>query len=312
MISYSAPAKVILSGEHSVVYGKPALVCAINKRLTVFLSPADGYSCKEKIPLATVLTTIKNYLFKKNIKTPEKRFNLKVSSEIPVGRGLGSSAAISVALASAYLDFYFKKKFDKKFVNDLAYQIEKHFHKNPSGVDNTASCFGGLIYYRKEFEFLKNITILNYKIPKKIEDNLFLIDTGKPIESTSQMVEYVKKMYNKKPDLVEQILNDIEKITKKMVLAIVNEDIGLFQQCILDNEILLELLGVVSAKTKNILRKLSSLGVGKITGAGGKKEGSGYVIFYAKEKLKLIKFLKQKKINYLKFIPDYIGLKSHD
>lgn len=310
MITYSSPAKVILSGEHAVVYGKPALVCAIDQRLefTVFdRSSQNGNSEKGEIVLM-ITDKVKQYLKDKKVKFTDKSFDFEINSAIPIGRGLGSSAALSVAAVSAFLKFYTGDDFEKEVINNLAFQIEKHFHKNPSGVDNTASCFGGLIFYRREFEFLKNISVLPFRIPKKIEENLFLIDSGASIETTAEMVEMVGRMYNKKPSYTEQILNDIEKTTKRMVVAIIKEDVGFFQQTLLDNEILLEMLGVVSSKTKKLLKNLSQFGVGKITGAGGKKAGSGFILFFADKKRELESYLNRQKINFYKFKADFKGV----
>lgn len=311
MISYSAPAKVILSGEHAVVYGKPALVCAINQRLrfTVFERSSQNGNSKKNKTILIIADKIKNYLKEKKIKFIKKIFDYKIDSQIPIGQGLGSSAALSVAAVAAFLKFYSGKDFDKELINVLAYQIEKEcFHKNPSGVDNTASCFGGLIYYRKEFEFLKNISLLSFKIPKKIEENLFLIDGGKPAETTAEMVETVGKIYNKKPSYVEDLLTEIEKNTKKMVLSIIKEDVSFFQKTIIDNEVYLEKLGVVSKTTKNFLSKLKKFGAGKITGAGGIRCGSGFILFFANDALKLRNYLDEKRISYFKFKEDHNGL----
>ena len=172
----------------------------------------DGNNSKD---IVFISQKVKELLKAQKIKFIDKPFDYKIESDIPVGRGLGSSAALCVAATSAFLEFYTGKKFEKEIINNIAYQAEKYFHKNASGVDVTASCFGGLIFYRKEFEFLKNISALNFKIPKKIENNLLLIDSGKPIESTGHMVEMVGKSYNQKPQFVEEVLNDIEKTTKR-------------------------------------------------------------------------------------------------
>jgi mevalonate kinase len=312
-ITYCAPAKVILSGEHAVVYGKPALVSTADLRLrftvTTLMRPHE--SCTN-LTILFISNKVKEYLEKNRIKYKNKHFNVQIESDIPIGRGLGSSAALSVAAVSSFLRFYTEKEFEKTVINNLAYQVEKHFHKNPSGVDNSASCFGGLIYYRREFEFLKNMAVLNFKIPQKIEEKLFLIDSGQSLESTAQMVESVGKMYNKKPALVEQILNDIEKVTKRMTVAIVKEDINFFQQCLLDNQIFLEMLGVVSMRTKTMLKNLSQYGVGKVTGAGGKIGGSGFLLFITNNQSGLERYLKKEKINYYKFHQDDKGLIDED
>ena len=314
MVSFSAPAKVILSGEHAVVFGKPALVCAINRRLSfsVYKKVKKNKKSKKNQVVTMVSDKVKEYLVNEKIKFTDKDFDFKIDSQIPSGRGLGSSAAFSVASVASFLKFYSEKEFSKETMNNLAYKIEKFFHKNPSGVDNTATCFGGLIYFRKEFDFLKNISILNFKISKKIEENLVLVDSGKPLETTAEMVNFVGKLYNKKPLFVERILNNIEKITKRMMVAITKEDINIFQQCLFDNQIFLERLGVVSFKTKKLLKDLNQFGVGKITGAGGSDGGSGFILFFAKKKEKLKKFLKEKKLNFYDFQLDYQGLKENN
>jgi len=310
IITFSAPAKVILSGEHSVVYGHPALVASIDKRLYFSLSEKDFFNKKEdeksKEIVKLIEKTVVSYLEKNKIAYHQKKYSFKIESEIPVGCGLGSSAAFSVVVTACFLKFLTNKYFPKEEINKLAYQIETYFHQNPSGVDNTASCFGGLIYYRKEFEFLKNTSFLNFKIPKNF--SLYLIDSGRPKEKTKEMVKAVFEKYKKNPSFFENVFFDIEKTTKKMVLAIKEENKALFQEAILDNEIFLEILGVVSLKTKKLLQKLSSFGVGKITGAGGKSNGSGFILFFAQKEKELISFLEKEKINFLKFAFDDKGV----
>lgn len=299
-IAYSAPAKVILSGEHAVVYGKPALVSAINLRLKFTLT-IFSRSCQDSNSNKNILfisREVKKYLISQNFKFVDSSFDYKIESEIPIGRGLGSSAALSVACTAAFLEFYTGQKAKKEIVNHLAFQIEKQFHQNPSGVDNTAACFGGLILYQKQ----KSLKNLDYKIPKNIEEKLFLIDSGKPEESTAEMVKYVSKKS------VENVINKIEVETKNMEVAIKKENINLFKNSLIKNEILLEKLGVVSKKTKELLVTLSKFGVGKVTGAGGRKSGSGFILFYAKNKQKLIEYLNINKIIFYKFIPDNTGL----
>lgn len=301
-ISYSAPAKVILSGEHAVVYGKPALVSAINLRLKFIVtnlvrSSKDGKDDKE---IFFISKEVKNYLINQKINFTDKPFNFKIESKIPIGRGLGSSAALSVASVATFLEFYTGRQFKKEIVNDLAFQIEKHFHQNPSGVDNSASCFGGLILYRKNVS-LKN---LDFKIPKIIEEKLFLIDSGKPKETTGEMVDLVGTK------TVKKILDKIEITTKELIESIENENIDTLKKCLVDNEKLLEKLGIVSKKTKKLFIDLSRFGIGKVTGAGGHETGSGYILFFTDNKERLEKFLKIKKITYYQFVPDYQGLKK--
>lgn len=308
-ISYSASGKVILSGEHAVVYGKPALISAIDLRLIFSIQSKeknnnyhlDNGRCIEgnlKIIKDLVLAFLKK-------KGDSDHFQYQIESAIPIGRGLGSSAAFSVASISAFLHFFSSKIFENKVINELAYQAEKNFHKNPSGVDNTASCYGGLIFYRKEFEFLKSINRLSFSIPKKIEERLFLIDSGKPKETTAEMVEFVKKNYSKK---TKEIFDEIEMITKRMCLSLKEKKEEDFEEAVVENEKKLEKLGVVSKKTRDLILSLKSFGVGKITGAGGRKDGSGFILFFARKPNDLIKYCQDNKISYLKFRSSPVGL----
>ncbi len=311
-ITYSAPAKVILSGEHAVVYGKPALVSAIDLRLkfTITNPARSSKDSNNSEAIFLIAQNVKNYLKKQNITFEDKNFNFEIESEIPLRRGLGSSAALSIAVTAAFLEFYSGREFDKETINNVGYLSEKHFHINASGVDPTTSCFGGLIYYRKEFEFLKNISALNFKIPKKFEDNLFLIDSGKSVESTAQMINLVGTSYNKKREFIDEILNDIEKTTKRMVVSLIKEDVGFFIKSVVDNQIFLEMLGVVSNRAKKLLKDLEPYGYGKVTGGGGKKEGSGYMLFYTDRVKKFDDYCKKEKIPYFKFKQSHEGVKK--
>ncbi|HEX7542705.1 MAG TPA: hypothetical protein VF385_01330 [Patescibacteria group bacterium] len=162
-----------------------------------------------------------------------------------------------------------------------------------------------MILYHKEF----NSSNFNFEIPKKIADKLFLIDSGKPKETTGEMVDSVGKFYNRSPNMVRKIINDIEKVTIKLESSVKNFDVNLFKECLSNNEKMLEKLKVVSEKTKKLLTDLSDFGVGKITGAGGKKTDSGFILFLAEDKEKLVEFLKRKKIDHYQFVQDHQGLR---
>lgn len=308
-ISYSAPGKVILSGEHAVVYGKPAIVCAIDKRLTLTLTSTNKTIYTDSI-MPILEMTVKDFLKQKNEKIVERGYLYKISSTIPIGRGLGSSAAYSAVIAAGLLELFTGRQWSIADINMCAYKIEKYFHKNSSGVDTSTSVMGGLLYYRKEFEFLKTISSLSIKIPKHFTDTLVLIDTGKPTETTGEMVQNVGNMYNSDPEKIEKYLNEIEKTTKRLVVSLMKEDILLFKESIRNNELLLEKINVVSKTSKSLIKKLNLLGTGKVTGGGGFKTTSGYILFSTEKKNELKNVLTTKNISYLDFIPSYIGLKK--
>jgi mevalonate kinase len=306
-ISYRAPAKIILSGEHSVVYGKPALVSGFNLHCTITLHAGKGKK-KLDVHMQKIYDIVFAHLKKQTPKLEMKDFRLQISNEIPVGRGMGSSAALSVAFVAAILHFYTGKVPEKEVVNSLAYQAEKHFHGNPSGADNTACCYGGLIFYRKEFEFLKTISALNSKLPQNIERHLFLIDTGKAAESTAEMVRNVQKVYNTHPKETDQTLYALEKTTKRLVVSVIKEDPGMFRESIKENGKLLQKLKIISPRAEEALNRLRSFGVGKITGAGGLKNASGFILFYADNPEQLVHYMIKNSMNYYPFVQDYKGV----
>lgn len=306
-IKYSAPGKVILSGEHAVVYGRPALVCAIDKRLSITFSPSKKTDYKDSI-FPILEKSVIEFLKTKNEIFTKVEYIYSVESSIPIGRGLGSSAAYCACISAGLLELFTGREWSKEDINMCAYKMEKYFHKNSSGVDTSTSIMGGLVYYRKEFEFLKTISSLVIKIPKKFIDSLLLIDTGKPIETTGEMVQNVGRLYNEKSEKIEKILNEIEKVTKRIIVSLMKEDKSFFIENVQKNELLLDKLGVVSKKTKNILLSLNGSGVGKVTGAGGKKDASGYILFFASEIDKTKKILEKNSVIYTQFIPSYTGL----
>ncbi len=310
IISYSAPAKVIFSGEHAVVYGKPGLIAALDLRIKFKVWESKTVKQNAHPNVVTMAKIIKEYLKKNSIPFTDKEFDYEIISDIPVGKHLGSSASFSVAGVASLLDFYTGREWDKETINNVAYLMEKIFHVNASGADPSTSCFGGLVFFRKEFEFLKTISALSFKIPKSIDENLYIIDSGQPQETTGEMVQMVGKKYNKNPELTENILNDIEKTTKRMVVSLIKKDEQFFIQCVIDDQILLDMLGVVSKSTKNLLKQLEPFGVGKVTGGGGAKTGSGYLLFFTNDKNGLEKFLRNNKIKYIKFCQSYTGVKK--
>ncbi|GIW63930.1 MAG: mevalonate kinase [Patescibacteria group bacterium] len=278
-VTYSAPGKIILSGEHAVVYGRPAIATAIDKRLTVTLRLSDTSRLSDKPDSWLVLEN----LVKRHLNLSQlPKIEVKIVSDILKKSGLGSSAAFASAGLACLLHLLTKKQPSLDLVNKLAFQAEKHFHKNPSGIDNSTVVYGGFVFYRKEFEFLKLVSNLSIKIPQSFQSRMFLIYTGKPKESTAEMVEFVGKLWNQQPQATEKIINEIEKVTKRIVISIVQENFKFFYDSVKANQRLLEELGVFSDYSKNLLSFLADYGVYKLVGAGGRHKGSGFVLFVAK------------------------------
>jgi len=253
--------KAIITGEHSVVYGYPALAM----RLPLY----------REIKLVTGFTD--NKLFLNILDIFAKKFALQISNisfvesgNLPIGSGLGSSAAFAAATCKA-LARKFKLKISQAELFDLVQESEQFAHGNPSGVDAATVVYGGLIKFQKvagqmKITKLKNNFLANYKIE--------LINSGQPLETTKDMVELVaKKMEN--PAFAGRMQKYLQAIGQISEAIINNFDLKLISQ----NQKLLEKIGVVGKKAKEIIKQLSKKGVvAKITGAGGVKSGSGMII----------------------------------
>lgn len=309
MIKVSAPCKLHFLGEHAVVYGKPAIMATINLRVTVALIPIRQLTGSDgKTKEATDSSAISQRDNVRNIIEPiiKKELGIKkippykaqIESEIPIGSGLGSSAAVSSAYIAALL-CYLKIDWDLNLVNKLAYEAEKVFHGNPSGGDNSTIVFGGLIWFRREAPEFKIIQHLPFSLPKKLAKNFILIDTGKPVESTKEMVAAVKDLYDKNPKLVNAFLDDQERLVRKLLHTIKDENEEGLIEIIKEGEKNLETIGVCSSSVQKLIRQIECAGgAAKICGAGGKTKATGIVLAYHKDKKVIEKIAKEFKLNF--------------
>ena len=228
-IKVSAPGKLHLLGEHVVVYNKPAIIAAVDKRCFVEVTPKKNnkitvvskdfkkektvdfnrivdkfnkaqknleiYNTKNDIsllksitkdPLDYSLLIIGQYINYFKLKFINS-FELCINSEIPVGAGMGSSGALAVSMIGA-LSVFTGKLLDKKVINDIAFLCEEKKHGRPSGGDNSTSCFGGLVGFKKD----EGMQQFKFSLSKNITDNFYIINTGKPVETTGEMVSMVR------------------------------------------------------------------------------------------------------------------------
>lgn len=298
IIRASAPGKIHFLGEHAVVYGKPAVLAAVNLRCYVELTPrtdtqikilSQNFNKTKKYSSDNISLIVKDvFLYYKE--EPKTGFNLSLKSEIPIGAGLGSSAAMAVATAAA-VSAFLKKPFDKTVINEIAFHAEQRAHGNPSGGDNSAVCFGGLVWFRKETTDFKIIQPLPFILPETVAKNFLIIDTGKPEEATGEMVAHVKTFYEKNPETVERFLNSQEYLTRKLVSAMKDQKKTEMIQIIKEGEKNLESIDVVSVFAQSIIRDIEKIGgAGKICGGGGIKKSVGVILAYHTDvkKLKII------------------------
>ncbi len=304
MITISAPGKIHLLGEHAVVYGKPALLTTVGLRIAVTITPSDitsGVGSDSPEVRRVIEPIVKKEL--KFKKLPP--YTLKIESQIPIGSGLGSSAAVSACYIAALLTLL-KVKWDLELVNKLAYEAEKVFHGNPSGADNSTIVYGGLVWYRKEAPDVKIIHPLPFSIPEKLAKNFVLINTGKPEETTKAMVEMVSSKFNLpagrqevQNSKIRKIFDDQERLVRNLLEVLKNADEAEFIRTIRAGEKNLESIGVCSPSVKKIIRQIEkSGGAAKICGAGGKTKATGIVLAYHKDKKVIEKIAEEFKLNY--------------
>ncbi len=223
-------------------------------------------------------------------------FDLTIDSEIPIGAGMGSSGALSVSILGA-LSLFAGKKFDKKTINEMAYLCEKKKHGKPSGGDNSTSCFGGLVWFKKDDPSAGSgqggLKPLDVALPAKVSGNYFIVNTGTPSETTGEMVSLVRGLVEKKPKSTNAVLDDQEKLVHNLLPALEKAKHDKIIEIIRKGEANLEKLGVVSAFAKKIIRGVEkSGGAAKICGAGGTTKSTGIILIYHQDLQNLQKVLK--------------------
>jgi len=268
----SAPGKVILFGEHFVVYGVKAILCSINKRVTVtaekttdkkiFINSEIGNLILEpNKSISEINSPLKPfyYLANKVIKNQNTGIQIKIDSEIPLGVGLGSSSACCVAGAAAIFKLF--GDISKEEILELAIEAERTIFENTSGADCTVCVYGGIMEYDKKQGF------------KKIEDepNFQLVIANSNIEhSTESMVSEVKAFTIKNKEEFSKLLDqELELVEDVLKLLKENNTIKLGEK-INQNQKYLETIGI----SNNQLRKMIEIGQktsfgAKITGSGG-------------------------------------------
>jgi len=278
-IFIEAPGKLILSGEHSAVYGHPAIVIAVDRTLSLSVECQDESNHSFFADLLDKFGQLGTDAVIEAIrKCPDELDNLKIDSDIPIGSGMGSSAAIAAVLSMLALELS-GKNYDQAEINRYAFALEKVAHGKPSGIDNTTVVYGGVRKFRRN----KSNELVGTEVKgRNFLDRLFAVNTGKPVETTAQMVTQVRGKFNKNPKKMKLLMNSISKITETIQNLIDNggseED---FVKSITLNQKLLEDIGVVGERCQKFVRRIETFGgVAKMSGAGGNIAESGVVIIY--------------------------------
>ena len=268
-----APGKIILFGEHFVVYQNRAILGAINKYATVtsektntdniLVSSSLGQSSIQKDEdVSNVEKKFRPFFYiakqvieKNNF---DKGITIKIESDIPIGAGLGSSSACCVAAAASILNLF--NITDEKEVLELAINAEKTIFPNTSGADCTVSVSGGIIEYQKEKGFSK--------IETENEFNFIIIDSEQ-VHSTDKVVERVRKFKENNSDVFTELCSEEERLITKALDSMKKNDLETIGKCMAQNQMFLEQIGVSNDELLSITKEIEKITFGaKITGAG--------------------------------------------
>ncbi|XP_032790380.2 mevalonate kinase [Daphnia magna] len=312
------PGKLILTGEHAVVYGKLALAASVDLTTEMYLTlHTDRHGSSSfvvyledlkfdcSLPLADLQTSnagnapnldlelldkLKSliatrvpadtnhtvqmsllalcFLYCSIVGNSDASFEIRVKSTIPIGAGLGSSAAFSVGSSAVFHLLHYLLSSQGVFVPDLdvinswAFQCEKMFHATPSGIDNAVCTYGGAVKYKKA-------VIGSISIP---EARILLVNTGVG-RQTKLLVEAVRQKRNDFTAIMDPILDSIDQISCKMAEIVQlppDSSFSAIQELLSTNHWLLASMGVSHPSLDEIHRLARAHGqAGKLTGAGG-------------------------------------------
>ena len=273
-ISASAPGKIILFGEHAVVYGQPAIAVPVTQveAKAILRAQPGGTGVKILAPDISINTNLLNLPFddavSKSIHLTLEALGvdempqstLMISSTIPLAAGLGSGAAVSVAIVRAVSAFLGHPLPDET-VNQIVFEVEKIHHGTPSGIDNTVVTYGKPVY------FIKNQPIKSFNI--RMPFTLVIGDTG-IATPTSTTVGDVRKAYEAEPGLFQNYFftcGQIAQTAHNQIMRGRNTSLGPLMD---DNHKILVKMGVSCPELDTLVAAAKEAGAmgAKLSGGG--------------------------------------------
>jgi mevalonate kinase len=286
MTTASAPGKIILFGEHAVVYGRPALAVPVtqvqatatvseNSRGGVWIEAPNINLSSELTSLATdhPLAAVINSVFSAQGIVRPPALTVYIQSTIPVAAGLGSGAAVSVAILRALSAFLGAPLPDER-VNKLAFEAEKLHHGTPSGIDNT------VVTYAKPVYFVKGRPIKTFRVGAAF--TIVIGDTGISAP-TKEPVDAVRSLREADPSRWEKVFSQVGEIVWDARQAIERGDSDELGKLMDANQVLLQEMTVSSVELDQLIvtaHKSGALGA-KLSGGG---RGGNMIAAVSKEK----------------------------
>lgn len=283
-----APGKIILFGEHTVVYNKPAIAVAINRGVDVELTSRDDQmvlinispiNYENKVPLTGGWV---NYEYDKETKRISDYvyevinrfkfnhgFNLNININMYLGAGLGSSAAVTVAVLKAVM-LYTGNDATLDEIAHIARDIEIKIQGAASPIDTAMSTYGGIIYIDEN----SNLNPINFDMQLPL-----LVSNCQIAGNTGELVASVRRKYDKHTPIMESIFDAIEKIAYDARIALEDGNSEKIAELMNINQGLLDAIGVNTQELSEMIYQSRKFGCegSKLTGSGG----GGCIIAYA-------------------------------
>jgi hydroxymethylglutaryl-CoA reductase len=258
VVCSAAPGKVILLGEHAVVYGRTALAASIDRFVEVSIAPSASahlMGARHAVPLPALVRAAEL------TGLDPASITATTAADLPAGVGLGSSAALSVALIRALAKFAGRSLSDA-LVCARAFEIEKIFHGFPSGIDNTVVTYGGLITFRRD----NTVKPLASARPIPL-----VIALGRAARETQQAVRGLRERWESSPALYEPLFDEIDHLVNEAQHVIAAGDLPTLGVLMNANHRLLQRLRVSTGELDEMvaLARDSGASGAKLTGGGG-------------------------------------------
>lgn len=271
---YSAPGKLILAGEHAVVYGQPAIAmplqalratvsaeaAAIGAGLTVHAPDLGAvWRLRAHAPLSDLAERALRFL---DVAEPDA--TLTISSAIPIASGMGSGAAVGAALVRALAGLA-GRELDAAAVSGLVYESERAFHGTPSGIDNTVVAYERPIIFQRQPAGPPAITPLAVGGPW----HFLVADTGVASE-TRAVVGDLRRRWQADPAHYEALFASVGGLVRRIEAGLLGGDGAALGGLLNENQELLRTMGVSSADLDRLVAAALAAGAwgAKLSGGG--------------------------------------------